>query len=131
MEKFLYEDILNVEAPKIKTREPMPIKDRAAQFSSFAAVVGHSAAIEETARITDSKKELDEYRIKELNEKLRYCVNSKKEVIITYFSSDQKKHGGAYLNKTGIISRLSEVDRQIVIDNNTVINIDDIVDIDV
>ena len=55
MEKFPYEDIINAEAPTLTTRKPMPISDRAAQFSPFAAVVGHDAAIEETARLTDCK----------------------------------------------------------------------------
>ena len=38
----------------------MPMIDRAAQFSPFAALSGHGDAIAETARLTDARRELDE-----------------------------------------------------------------------
>ena len=38
----------------------MPVEDRAAQFAPFAALTGHQAAIEEAARVTDMRMELDE-----------------------------------------------------------------------
>jgi hypothetical protein len=39
----------------------MPLSDRAAQFSPFAALTGHDAAIRETARLADMQAELGEY----------------------------------------------------------------------
>ena len=55
-----YDDILHLPHPTSKRHPRMPIVDRAAQFSPFAALTGHKAAIEETARVTDRRIELDE-----------------------------------------------------------------------
>lgn len=55
-----YDDIIHLSHPTSKNRPRMSIHDRAAQFSPFAALSGHAAAIAETARLTDRKLELDE-----------------------------------------------------------------------
>ena len=55
-----YEDIINLPRPVSKRHKPMPVEDRAAQFAPFAALTGHQAAIEEAARVTDVRMELDE-----------------------------------------------------------------------
>ena len=43
-----YADIINLPHHVSKTRPQMPIADRAAQFSPFAALTGYDSAIEET-----------------------------------------------------------------------------------
>ena len=50
-----YDDIINLPHHQSKKRKHMPVSDRAAQFSPFAALTGYDAAIEETARLTDRK----------------------------------------------------------------------------
>ena len=55
-----YDDIINRPHPTSARHPRMPIADRAAIFSPFAALVGHGAAIEETARLTDQRIELTE-----------------------------------------------------------------------
>ena len=55
-----YEDIINLPHPVSKRHKPMPVENRAAQFAPFAALTGHQAAIEEAARVTDVRMELDE-----------------------------------------------------------------------
>ena len=55
-----YDDIINLPHPTSAKHPRMPLYDRAAQFSPFAALSGHGAAIEETARLTDRRIELDE-----------------------------------------------------------------------
>ena len=57
-----YDDILHRPHPTSAKHPRMPIRDRAAIFSPFAALTGHSAAIAETARMTEQKIELDEDR---------------------------------------------------------------------
>lgn len=54
-----YDDIIDLPRPKSK-HEPMPMSDRAAQFSPFAALTGYGDAIDETARLTDHRIELSE-----------------------------------------------------------------------
>ena len=47
-----YGDILNLPHHQSKVHPQMSIYDRAAQFSPFAALTGHEAAISETDRRT-------------------------------------------------------------------------------
>ena len=49
-EEHPYEDIINLPHHVSASRPQMDLLDRAAQFSPFAALTGHGAAIEETAR---------------------------------------------------------------------------------
>ena len=45
-----YNDIMHLPRPTFTQHPPMPMEKRAAQFSPFAAVVGHEEAILETAQ---------------------------------------------------------------------------------
>ncbi len=88
----------------------MSLHDRAAQFSPFAALTGHSAAIDETARLTDRKLSLNEERQAELNRMWQYLMEKVKErprLKITYFVKDEKKDGGLYRT---ISDRLKKLD---------------------
>lgn len=49
-EEHKYDDIINLPHHVSATRSRMPIGDRAAQFSPFAALTGYDEAIKETAR---------------------------------------------------------------------------------
>lgn len=64
-----YDDIINLPHPTSAKHPRMPMIDRAAQFSPFAALAGHGAAIQETARITEQKAELTEDEKALLDEK--------------------------------------------------------------
>ena len=44
-----YDDIINMEHPEPIRRGRMSMKNRAAQFAPFAALVGHDAALEYTS----------------------------------------------------------------------------------
>ena len=50
-----YDDIINLPHPVSKHHHPMPMMSRAAQFAHFAAVSGHHAALDETARQVEEK----------------------------------------------------------------------------
>ncbi len=58
-----YDDIIRLPHPDSPKHPRMSLYDRAAQFSPFAALTGHSAAIAETGRLTDQRMELDEYEM--------------------------------------------------------------------
>ena len=133
MSDFKYNDILNMQYPNPEIEKDFPDKIlREAQFAPFAALTGHDEAIAETARQTDSKIELDEYEAAELNEKLRYLDNSEKmdKVRITYFVPDKKKSGGAYITKTGVVIKVREYEKDVVMEDGSKIPIDDIFAID-
>jgi hypothetical protein len=55
-----YEDIINLPHPSSKKFPRMPLAERAAQFSPFAALTGYDALIRETARQTEALYESDE-----------------------------------------------------------------------
>jgi hypothetical protein len=101
-----YEDILYLPHYVSSRRRKMLIKDRAAQFSPFAAVVGHGNAVKEAARYTDQRKELDETEKAIIDNQLREIeahLPNKSEVAIVYFSPDALKAGGEYITKVGCI----------------------------
>ena len=127
-----FEDIINHKYIKSPTRRHMTMVERAAQFGAFKAVVGHEDALHETARLTDEKMELDEYTKVELNERLQRIATSdeSEEVAITYFVPDDRKQGGAYLTITGIVAKIREYERDVIMEDGTQIPIDDIMAIE-
>ena len=133
MSGFQYNDILNMPYPNPDIEKDFPDEIlRAAQFAPFAALTGFDEEVEETARITDSKVELDEYQKAELNDKLLFLNNSEgdEEVIITYFVPDKRKSGGAYITKKGIVLKVREYEKDVLMNDGTEIPIDYIIEID-
>ena len=127
-----YGDILNLPHHQSKVHPQMSIYDRAAQFSPFAALTGLGAAISETARLTDEKVEQDEEQLNILNNKfaiLRTNIASQPVVTITYFVQDLRKAGGKYVTISGVIKKIDDYQKIIVMQNNIIISIDDIADI--
>ena len=106
-----YDDIINLPNPTSKKHPRMSLYDRAAQFSPFAALTGHEAAIKETARQTDEKLMLSDEVIAELNEKLNLIaetIGTQQRVRITYFVPDNKKAGGAYITCSGCVKKFGK-----------------------
>ena len=127
-----YGDILNLPHHQSKVHSRMLIYDRAAQFSPFAALTGHEAAIKETARLTEEQVELDEDKQEELNEKLQTLIAHVAEhpkVSVTYFKPDDKKTGGEYVTVTGTFQKFRDYERTIVLEDGTDIECDRIVEI--
>jgi len=127
-----YDDMLHLPHPTSHKHPRMPISDRAAQFSPFAALTGHEAAVKETARLTDQKIELDESKKAILDAKLQMIVEQIKSqpiVTITYFVPDEKKAGGAYLSKTGAVRRINEYEHTVEFTDRTSVAIEEIVEI--
>jgi len=127
-----YDDIINLPHHVSDKHPRMPLIDRAAQFSSFAALTGHDDAIEETARLTDKKIELDENTKELLDMRLmmiREHMAGKPKVTFTYFEPDDKKSGGAYVDVTGIVKKINDFEHKIILDDGIEILIDNIIDI--
>lgn len=129
-----YDDIINLPHHVSKTRPQMSQHNRAAQFSPFAALTGHEAAIQETARLTDEKLELSEDLKIQLDEQLRLIrerIDEKLEVSITYFEADKLKHGGMYRTVQGIVRKVDAYQQMIVLDNGLCVAIADVYAIEV
>ncbi|MCD7835513.1 MAG: YolD-like family protein [Lachnospiraceae bacterium] len=120
-----YDDIINLPNPTSQNHPRMPLRDRAAQFSPFAALTGYNAAIEETARLTDERQEPDEDVLAELDEQLNIISTAtERTVTITYFVPDGRKSGGAYVSKSGVVKRIDRYEHALIMDDNTVIPVD-------
>ena len=65
-----YKDIINLPHHVSKTRNPMSLYNRAAQFAPFAALTGYDEAIKEKARLTEQRIELSDEFKNILNQKL-------------------------------------------------------------
>ncbi len=128
-----YDDIINLPHHVSTTRPHMTAIDRAAQFSPFAALTGFDVAIKETARLTDERVELDEYMKDALSDRLQIIADRIKEypeIAITYFQSDAKKKGGAYITAISTAKKIDEYERVVVMTDGTAIPIDEIISID-
>ena len=127
-----YDDILHLPHPTSKRHPRMPIADRAAQFSPFAALTGHGAAIEETARVTDRRIELDEDAKEQLDQTLQLLlerIDEQPEITVTWFSPDKKKAGGQYHTATGKLKRIDTQESRLILTDGTQIPLEDLLEI--
>ena len=123
-----YDDIINLPHHVSKNRKHMSNYERAAQFSPFAALKGYDDEIEEAARLTDDKWDIDE-RANDINEKLllvKQKLSERPLVRVVYFVQDDKKQGGAYLTTEARAKKLFEQEGRLVLDNNITISFDDL-----
>ena len=125
-----YDDIINLPHPTSQRHPRMPIRDRAAIFSPFAALSGHGAAIAETARLTEQRIELDEDTRAELDRRqavLLEHMDEQPEITITWFQPDERKDGGAYLTATGRLKKFRELERILLLTDGTEIPLQNVV----
>lgn len=127
-----YDDIIALPHPEPRTHPRMSLHDRAAQFSPFAALTGHSAAIAETGRLTDSRITLDESEMARVDaalQRLRELLPQAPAVSITYFVPDERKTGGSYQMITGVVRRIDTVNGALLLTDQRAIPIPDILDV--
>ena len=128
-----YDDMLHLPHLTSARHPRMPISERAAIFSPFAALTGHAGAITETARLTDQKMELDEDTKAELDRRqaiLLEHIDEQPEITITWFQPDEKKDGGAYLTTTGRLKKFRELERILLLTDGTEIPLQDVVSLE-
>lgn len=128
-----YDDMLNLPHPTSRRHPQMSLSDRAAQFAPFAALSGHSAALVETARLTERRIELDEDVKAALDLKQQMLmdrIDEHPDVAVTWFQPDGKKDGGRYVTTTGRLKRIDEVERVLVMEDKTTVPLDDVISID-
>ncbi len=129
-----YDDIINLPHHKSSKRPEMPIHDRAAQFSPFAALTGYEESIIEVGREVSKKKELTEDMKLDISDKLNMLYSNtddKPKVHIIYFLKDSVKKGGKYLDVTGYIKKIDLYSYSITLSDKTTISIDDIYELNI
>ena len=129
-----YDDIIKLSHHISKKHPQMSMEERAAQFAPFAALVGYEDAVEETARITTKRIELNEeeknaldIKLQMLNEQIHIQIYP--NVTIMYFVPDLKKDGGKYIKISGTVKRIDEYKQLIILDDKTEIPISEIISI--
>ena len=124
-----YDDIIRLLHPDSSKHPRISLYDRAAQFSPFAALTGHSAAIAETGRLTDQRIELDESEIARVDAELQHLqelLPDRPTVSITYFVPDERKSGGSYRTITSEVKRIDAVAGVIQMTDRREIAIEDV-----
>ena len=105
------------------------MSDRAAQFSPFAALTGYDAAVKERARLTSEKVELDENANEHLNQQMQSLMEhleSEPVITILYFQQDEKKEGGRYEKKTGVVKKVNLYEKILVFEDKSFVAMEDI-----
>ena len=125
-----YDDILGLQRPVSRKHAPMPMEERAAQFSPFAALTGYEDVIDEAARLTAQPVELGEDAAGELNEKLALLAartdppGGPAAVELTWFEPDGIKLGGEYLTRLVTVRRVDRTFRCLELEDRSCIPFD-------
>ncbi len=127
-----YDDIINNPHHVSKKHPPLGRDSYAAQFSPFAALVGYEDIVEETARLTEDRPELDEDEKARLSAKLEAVLkgyDGVTETEITFFEPDSRKAGGRIVREVCVVRKFDGYKRQIVTGDGKRIPVDDILDV--
>ena len=123
-----YADIINLPHHVSRNHPQMRMADCAAQFSPFAALTGHDAAIAEAARLTDERPILDESVKQEISDLLQLASTDSNLVLnIVYFVPDTRKAGGSYMEISGRIKKLLPHEKLLILDTGIRIPVENIV----
>ena len=127
-----YDDIIGIPRWNPKLHPRMSAYERAAQFAPFAALTEYEAMVSETARLTDTKVELDEEQALALNQALSAIMERLAEhpkVSVLHFRKDARKQGGAYQTLEGSVQNIDTASRLLIMKEDDAISIDDIASI--
>ena len=128
-----YDDIIHLPHHVSKRHPQMTMLNRAAQFAPFAALTGHDAAIQETARLTSSQRLLDDSDNEILDRKMAIIRSKLAEsptLTLIYFQPDEHKRGGAYKSVTGRLKKIDDYLQTLILADETTIPKSSIFEID-
>ncbi|MGI6080127.1 MAG: hypothetical protein ACOYBV_03990 [Candidatus Avilachnospira sp.] len=128
-----YDDIINHRYRGVVRHAHMPVDERAAQFSPFAALTGYSEVIKEKERLTERAPELSEEEKNRLDMKVMKLIGEggyKKEVTVSFFEEDRLKEGGEYRRVRGKIKSIDNTERKLRLWDGSMIDMDSITDIE-
>lgn len=116
-----YEDIIHLPHHQSECRPKMSVRDRAAQFAPFAALVGYEQMVQETEGVllADRRRILSEDERSTLDRKMQILqeqIAVHPEIEVTYFIENfiENEMGGAYAVYAGRIRRIENVPAAIV-----------------
>ena len=123
-----YDDMLHLPHHVSATRLPMSRQNRAAQFAPFDALSGYGAAIQEAARTTEVRTDLDESAKHRLNRRLQLLLQqtNTSELTVTWFRPDDRKDGGKHIRTTGFLKKIDVFRGLILLSDGAEIPIEDI-----
>ena len=125
-----YDDIIGLPHHVSPDRKHMSDRDRAAQFSPFAALTGYEDSVKEAARLTDKRPEPDDDQKALLDSRMNELMDSLPcEAELTYFLPDKNKSGGAVVTVCGIIRLVDEYEKMAVFTDGRRIPTEDILGI--
>ena len=122
-----YDDILDLPHHVSSKHPRMPVAERAAQFSPFAALSGYDDVIAEAGRLTDERIDLADEEKLAIGAAIQNSAGS--SVVLTYFIRDERKNGGCYDEAEGTIKRIDEAGGLIVLEDGRKIRIEDIISV--
>lgn len=132
-----YDDILHLPHHVSAVHPQMPLLDRAAQFSPFAALTGYDAVIQESSRLTEMFAEPDEQQRERLERRLQKIRSYQElnggrepEIEVVCFQPDSKKGGGSYMKFCGRVRKIDARGRQILFTDGRTLPVDHIVSIE-
>ena len=125
-----YEDIIYYKYNGSKRKNKMSLSDRSAQFAPFQSLDGYTDDVKETERITKEEIYLDESSVEEINNKIKYIYDNNLFSEITYFVKDKYKSGGNYKKINGYIKKIDLIEKQIILKDNTKLDIKNIINIE-
>ena len=120
-----YDDIIDMPHHVSKTHRQMPMSERAAQFSPFAALTGYDDAVAEAGRPEAEQVGLGVDEREEMDRKLSGIIPLQTEVCFTVMETD-----GTFRSKKGKVRRISALERRITMEDGSVIGMEQILGIE-
>jgi len=126
MEK--YKGIIDLPHHVSTVHKPMPMINRAAQFSPFAALTGYDDQIAETSRLTDRRIELTEAEEDAISKALARLERGD-TVELTWFVPDKRKAGGRYITEKVTVKQVVAAEGKINTSDGRSIEMESIIEV--
>ena len=124
-----YDDILHLPRPVSSRHARMSMLDRGAQFAPFAALVGYESVLQESARLADAERFLEEDSKEQLNRRLSYIadhMDAVGEVTFLCYIPDRQKSGGSYQSFVGAVKKIDLYRRTIWLEDGREVDMDSV-----
>ena len=126
-----YDDILSMSYPHPSKHQRMEMRERAAQFSPFAALTGYGDIIDEEARHVDERPMLSDDEKAIINEKLQMIsTHPSLHVRLTCFSEDSLKRGGKITLKESQATKLDKEKGTLYLESGIRVHFEDIISLE-